>query len=155
MSVGYQDPTRHLTSVLAPLEKRTLDLARRADARRVNSDHLTSLALVAMLGAGAVVLAGASVNPLGLVLVNRLPGPQLVWRQPRRHARARAPAASGRATASTSTTSSTRSASLLLIGGMALSGYMTRRWRSVLLIVVLHVVRRGVPRDARRSARSG
>ena len=66
MSVGYQDPTRHLTSVLAPLEKRTLVWLAERMPRRINSDHLTILALVAMLGAG-LSYWWASVNPLGLV----------------------------------------------------------------------------------------
>lgn len=49
---SFQDATRLLTSVLAPLEKRVLLwLAARMPAR-INSDHLTALALVAMLGAG-------------------------------------------------------------------------------------------------------
>jgi hypothetical protein len=52
MSVGYQDPTRHLTGVLAPIEKRTLVWLAERMPRRINSDHLTILALVAMLGAG-------------------------------------------------------------------------------------------------------
>jgi len=66
MSVGYQDPTRHLTSVLAPLEKRTLVWLAERMPRRINSDHLTILALVAMLGAG-LSYWWASANPLGLV----------------------------------------------------------------------------------------
>jgi phosphatidylglycerophosphate synthase len=47
-----RDATRVLTSLLSPLEKRVLlYLAGRMPAR-VNSDHLTALALAAMLGAG-------------------------------------------------------------------------------------------------------
>ena len=65
---AYKDATRVLTSVLSPLEKRTLHwLAARMPAR-VNSDHLTSLALLAMLGAGLSYWL-ASVTPLGLLLV--------------------------------------------------------------------------------------
>jgi phosphatidylglycerophosphate synthase len=65
---GFQEATRSLTSVLAPLEKRTLIWLAHRLPRRVNSDHLTVLAL------GAMVLAGisywlASVTPLGLLLV--------------------------------------------------------------------------------------
>jgi len=66
--VEFKDATRVLTSVLAPIEKRTLIwLAHRMPAR-VNSDHLTALALVAMLGAGLSFWM-ASVTPVGLVLV--------------------------------------------------------------------------------------
>ncbi len=65
---AFQDATRVLSSVLAPLEKRTLIwLAHRMPAR-VNSDHLTALALAAMLGAGLSYWL-ASVTPVGLLLV--------------------------------------------------------------------------------------
>ena len=65
---AYKDATRVLSSILSPLEKRTLHwLAARMPAR-VNSDHLTSLALLAMLGAGLSYWL-ASVTPLGLLLV--------------------------------------------------------------------------------------
>jgi phosphatidylglycerophosphate synthase len=67
MCVAYQDPTRQLTSVLAPLEKRTLVWLAERMPRRINSDHLTILALAAMLGAG-LSYWWASVNALGLVL---------------------------------------------------------------------------------------
>ncbi len=64
----FKDATRVLSSILSPLEKRTLHwLAARMPAR-VNSDHLTSLALLAMLGAGLSYWL-ASVTPLGLLLV--------------------------------------------------------------------------------------
>jgi len=64
----FKDATRVLTSVLAPIEKRTLIwLAQRMPAQ-VNSDHLTALALAAMLGAGLSFWM-ASVTPIGLVLV--------------------------------------------------------------------------------------
>ena len=66
MAAAYQDPTRLLSSVLAPLEKRTLVWLAERMPRRVNSDHLTVLALVAMLGAG-LSYWWASVNPIGLV----------------------------------------------------------------------------------------
>jgi phosphatidylglycerophosphate synthase len=63
----FTSATRVLTSVLAPLEKRTLlYLAGRMPAR-VNSDHLTGLALVAMLGAGLSYWL-ASLAPVGLAL---------------------------------------------------------------------------------------
>jgi phosphatidylglycerophosphate synthase len=58
-----------LTSVLAPLEKRCLVWLAGRMPRWVNSDHLTGLALVAMLAAGLSYWA-ASVTPVGLWLVN-------------------------------------------------------------------------------------
>jgi phosphatidylglycerophosphate synthase len=65
---GFRDATRVLSSVLSPLEKRTLHwLAVRMPAR-INSDHLTVLALLAMLGAGLSYWL-ASVTPVGLLLV--------------------------------------------------------------------------------------
>ncbi|MEZ5318695.1 MAG: CDP-alcohol phosphatidyltransferase family protein [Vicinamibacterales bacterium] len=64
----YRDATRVLTSILAPIEKRTLIwLAGRMPAR-INSDHLTGLALLAMAGAGLSFWLGAS-TPVGLWLV--------------------------------------------------------------------------------------
>ena len=65
---AYKDATRVLTSVLSPLEKRTLHWLAARMPVRVNSDHLTSLALLAMLGAGLSYWL-ASVTPLGLLLV--------------------------------------------------------------------------------------
>lgn len=65
---SFRDATRVLTSLLSPLEKRVLlFLANRMPAR-VNSDHLTALALAAMLGAGLSFWA-ASVQPWCLPLV--------------------------------------------------------------------------------------
>ena len=55
---------------------------------RINSDHLTGLALVAMLGAGASYWL-ASVDADRALPGGRLPGDELVRRQPGRHARAR------------------------------------------------------------------
>ena len=63
----FTDATRVLTSVLAPLEKRVLVAIARRMPARINSDHLTALALVAMLGAGASYWL-ASVTPVGLYL---------------------------------------------------------------------------------------
>jgi phosphatidylglycerophosphate synthase len=64
----FKDATRVLSSPLAALEKRTLIwLAHRLPAR-LNSDHLTILALAAMLGAGLSYWL-ASVTPIGLLLV--------------------------------------------------------------------------------------
>jgi phosphatidylglycerophosphate synthase len=53
--------------VLAPVEKRTLVWLAERMPRAVNSDHLTVLALAAMLGAGLSYWF-ASVSPVGLVL---------------------------------------------------------------------------------------
>jgi archaetidylinositol phosphate synthase len=63
----FRDATRSLTSVLAPLEKRCLIWLAHRMPPWVNSDHLTALALVAMLAAGASYWL-ASITPLGLVL---------------------------------------------------------------------------------------
>ena len=65
---AFRDATRVLSSVLSPLEKRTLVWLARHMPARVNSDHLTGLALVAMLGAGVSYWL-ASATPIGLVLV--------------------------------------------------------------------------------------
>jgi archaetidylinositol phosphate synthase len=64
----FPDAPRLLTSVLAPLEKRTLVWLAHRMPRWVNSDHLTGLALVAMLLAGLSYWL-ASVTPVGLPLV--------------------------------------------------------------------------------------
>jgi archaetidylinositol phosphate synthase len=64
----FREATRVLTGVLAPIEKRTLVwLAARMPAP-VNSDHLTALALAAMILAGGAYWL-ASVSPIGLLLV--------------------------------------------------------------------------------------
>lgn len=63
----FQDATRSLTSVLAPVEKLTLIWLANRMPRWVNSDHLTGLALVAMLLAGLSYWL-ASVTPVGLLL---------------------------------------------------------------------------------------
>jgi phosphatidylglycerophosphate synthase len=67
-SAPFRDATRVLTSVLAPIEKRCLIWLATRMPRWVNSDHLTVLALVAMLGAGLSYWL-ARVTPIGLVLV--------------------------------------------------------------------------------------
>ncbi len=64
----FQAATRSLTGVLSPLEKRTLIWLADRMPRWVNSDHLTGLALVAMLLAGLFYWL-ASVTPVGLLLV--------------------------------------------------------------------------------------
>jgi phosphatidylglycerophosphate synthase len=64
----FRDATRVLTSVLAPIEKRTLLWLANRMPRWVNSDHLTALALVAMLLAGGSYWL-ARYTPVGLLLV--------------------------------------------------------------------------------------
>src|SRR5438046_8630135 len=65
----FRAAAREQTSILAPLERAALQgLARRMPAR-VNSDHLSILGLVGMLGAGACYAASRH-NPLMLHLVN-------------------------------------------------------------------------------------
>ena len=64
----YRDATRELSSILTPLEERCLLWLAARMPRWVNSDHLTSLALVAMVGAGLSYWL-ASTTPIGLVLV--------------------------------------------------------------------------------------
>ena len=63
----FRDAVRSLTSVLTPLETRTLIWLARRMPRWVNSDHLTGLALLAMIMAGLSYWL-ASVTRVGLVL---------------------------------------------------------------------------------------
>src|SRR5712691_5270779 len=63
----FADATRILTSVLAPVEKRTLLWLANRMPRSINSDHLTALALAAMFLAGLSYWL-ASVTPAGLLL---------------------------------------------------------------------------------------
>lgn len=65
---GFREATRSLTSVLAPLEKRALVWLAHRMPGWVNSDHLTVLALVAMVFAGLSYWL-ASLTPVGLLLV--------------------------------------------------------------------------------------
>lgn len=65
---SFRDAPRVLTSVLAPLEKRTLIWLANRMPPWINSDHLTALALVAMLFAGLSYWL-ARATPVGLVLV--------------------------------------------------------------------------------------
>ena len=68
-SKTFRDAEREQTSILAPLERAALrGLARRMPAW-VNSDHLSVLGLVGMIGAGAGYAASRH-NPLLLHLVN-------------------------------------------------------------------------------------
>ena len=64
----FKDATRILSSVLAPAERRVLRYLALRMPRRVNSDHLTALALAAMAGAGLSFWL-SSVTPVGLWLV--------------------------------------------------------------------------------------
>jgi phosphatidylglycerophosphate synthase len=65
---AFRDATRVLSSVLAPLERRVLHYLAHRMPRAINSDHLTALALLAMLGAGLAYWLAAS-TPIGLFLV--------------------------------------------------------------------------------------
>ncbi|MFN8065691.1 MAG: CDP-alcohol phosphatidyltransferase family protein [Vicinamibacterales bacterium] len=64
----FSDATRVLTSVLAPLEKRTLLWLAARMPRAINSDHLTALALAAMAMAG-LSYWWARYSPFGLAAV--------------------------------------------------------------------------------------
>ena len=101
--------TRIHTSLLAALEKRCLIWIAKRLPESVNSDHLTGLGAVSMLGAGACYWLGAQ-YPAALVaavvcLALNWFGDSLDGTLARVRRR------SGRATASTSITSSTSSAS--------------------------------------------
>ncbi len=74
----YTDATRVMSSVLASSEKRTLLWIAPRLPRWMNSDHLTALALLAMLGAGLSVLAGPRA-PGRARAGRRLSRRQLVW----------------------------------------------------------------------------
>jgi phosphatidylglycerophosphate synthase len=63
--VTFKDATRSLTSVLAPIEKRVLVWLAGRMPGFIHSDHLTVLALLAMLAAG-LSYWWASANPIGL-----------------------------------------------------------------------------------------
>jgi phosphatidylglycerophosphate synthase len=68
-SKTFRDAEREQTSILAPLERAALRGLARSMPRWVNSDHLSVLGLVGMLGAGACYVASKQ-NPLMLHLVN-------------------------------------------------------------------------------------
>src|SRR3982074_3218792 len=68
-SKPFRDAEREQTSILAPLERSALRGLARRMPRWVNSDHLSVLGLVGMLGAGACYAASKR-NPLMLHLVN-------------------------------------------------------------------------------------
>jgi phosphatidylglycerophosphate synthase len=64
---SFRDATRVLVSVLAPAERRTLQFLAARMPARINSDHLTALALAAMFGAGLGYWY-SSVSWVGLVI---------------------------------------------------------------------------------------
>jgi len=66
---NFRESTRELTSVLSPLEKRCLIWIAERLPKWVTSDHLTLLALLAMVGCGASYWL-ARANPAGLWLAN-------------------------------------------------------------------------------------
>jgi phosphatidylglycerophosphate synthase len=67
---AFRDARRELTSLLSTLEKRCLIWMAKRMPARINSDHLTVLALAAMLGAG-LSYWWAGFNPwAGLIAVN-------------------------------------------------------------------------------------
>src|SRR4029453_6664591 len=57
---SFRDATRVLSSLLSPLEKRVLLFLAARIPPWINSDHLTGLAMAAMLGAGLSFWAAAS-----------------------------------------------------------------------------------------------
>jgi archaetidylinositol phosphate synthase len=65
---SFKDANRVIVSVLAPAERKTLQFLAARMPARVNSDHLTGLALAAMMGAGLSFWL-ARFSPVGLVLV--------------------------------------------------------------------------------------
>jgi phosphatidylglycerophosphate synthase len=64
----FREASRVLTSVLAPHERRVLIALATRMPRAIGPDHLTGLALLAMVGAGLSYWLAAT-TPLGLVLV--------------------------------------------------------------------------------------
>jgi phosphatidylglycerophosphate synthase len=67
---GFRDARRELTSLLSTLEKRCLIWLAERMPTRINSDHLTVLALTAMVGAGLAYWWAASNPWAGLLAVN-------------------------------------------------------------------------------------
>jgi phosphatidylglycerophosphate synthase len=65
----FRDSEREQTSILAPLERAALRWFARHMPARINSDHLSIVGLLGMLGAGAFYV-GSKQNPLMLHLVN-------------------------------------------------------------------------------------
>ena len=130
---------REHNSVLAASEKRLLMwMAERLPAW-VNSDHLTSLGAVAMLGVGACFWAGGGALLAGDPAARR----QLVRRQPRRHAGARAEAGAP-ALRLLRRSRARRGRVRCLFGGLMLGGHMS-------LVDRARVPRRLLPAGGRRS----
>jgi phosphatidylglycerophosphate synthase len=129
---AFRDATRIITGFLGPLEKRTLLWLAVRIPGRVSSDHLTLLALAAMLGAGLSYWL-ASVSAAGLVLVcvflavnwfgDSLDG---TLARVRRHERPRYGYYVDHVVDAFG--------ALFLLGGLALSGYMSP-WLAVGLLV--------------------
>lgn len=69
VGIEFRDAARSMTGLTASIEKRTLIWLAHRLPRRVNSDHLTSVALAAMFLAGASYWL-SRLTPLGLLLVN-------------------------------------------------------------------------------------
>ena len=131
----FREATRSLTSILAPTEKRVLVWMATRLPRSVNSDHLTALALVAMLLCGLSYWL-ARVTSAGLLLV--ILGLAVNWfgdsldgtlARVRRQQRPRygfyvdhVVDAAG---------------AVFLFGGLALSGYMSPLVALILLVVYL------------------
>ncbi len=65
---AFREASRVLTSVLAPIERRVLVAMAQRMPRAIGPDHLTALALLAMVGAGLSYWLSAT-TPVGLVLV--------------------------------------------------------------------------------------
>ena len=105
----FGEARREMKSVLASVERRCLVWLAARLPSWINSDHLTVLALVAMLATGMLVLR-VEIQSHRAGRGDPRPGGELVRRQPRRDARAGFAAISVRATVSTSITSSTASA---------------------------------------------
>ena len=119
----FVEASRVLTSLTAPLEKRCLIWLAQRMPSWVNSDHLTALALASMFLAGASYTL-ASVSPVGLVLV--VPCLALNWfgdsldgtlARVRGHQRPRYGFYVDHIVDAAGTTA--------LLGGLALSGYMS------------------------------
>src|SRR2546427_2168898 len=132
---AFRDAAREQTSILAPLERAALrGLARRMPAW-VNSDHLSVLGLIGLIGAGACYAASKQ-NPLMLHLVNLFIflnwfGDSLDGTLARYRGRLRP-----RYGFYVDHIIDTFGA-LFLIFGLALSGYMSERVAAALLIVFL------------------
>jgi archaetidylinositol phosphate synthase len=130
---AFQEAGREQMSLLAPLEKKCLIWLARHAPRRINSDHLTALGLASLAGAGLSYWYARS-NPIGLLLVilflalnwlgDSLDG---TLARERRQQRPRYGFYVDHVVDAFGT--------FFLLGGMALSGYMSERVAAGLLIV--------------------